>query len=146
MPALWHDLPGSGTMAGVNSGPSNLFVYGSLRRGGGVFDRFLAASVSKVYPATLDGYALYGKGLPFPAIAPRPGGVVHGEVVSLDPDRADEVIGSLDFYEGMEYRRVVVHPVTDSGETMDAWAFVASERAVLSAEDEITGGDWLGAR
>ena len=132
-------------MADVNTGPSNLFVYGSLRKGGGVFDRFLSASVSRVLPATLDGYALYGKGLPYPFIAPRSGGVVHGEVVTLDPDRVDEVIGSLDFYEGPEYHRVVVQPVTDSGETMDAWAFVSADPAAGPA-DEITGGDWLAAR
>lgn len=141
-----HLVAGGGTIGGVNSGPANLFVYGSLRRRGGVFDRFLASSVLRVHPATLDGYALYGRGLPYPFIAPRPGGVVHGEVVTLDPDRADEVIGSLDFYEGPEYRRVVVHPVTDAGDTLESWAFVSSDASGLTAEDEITGGDWLASR
>lgn len=124
-------------------GPSNLFVYGSLRPGGGVFHRFLGGFARRVIEATLDGYALYGRGLPYPFIVPEEGGHVHGEVVAIAPERLAEVIGSLDFYEGREYHRVVVHPVTDTGETLDAWAFVASPSMPLDPAGRIAGGDWL---
>lgn len=132
-------------MNGMIGGPSNLFVYGSLRPGGGVFHRFLGGFALRVVEATLDGFALYGRGLPYPFIAPEEGGLVHGEVVAIDPERMAEVIGSLDFYEGPEYRRIVVHPVTDSGETLDAWAFAAAPSVPLDAAGRIPGGDWLDA-
>ncbi len=106
---------------------TRLFVYGTLAPGR------IAWSVLEpwvVGTATADAVAgvLYDTGLGYPAATfapPRggPGNVVHGVVVTLDPERAQVALGTLDRYEGDDYERVTVR--TRAGLEVAAYAWIA---------------------
>ena len=103
-----------------------VFVYGSLRRGGGAHAR-LRPFGQCLGPASIAG-RLYDLG-PYPAARParRPGERVHGELYRLTRPAA---LAALDRYEGHEaadggadeYRRDRV-PVTHAGRRRLAWVY-----------------------
>ncbi len=112
---------------------TRLFVYGTLAPGR------IAWSVLEpwvVGTATADAVAgvLYDTGLGYPAatFAPPPASpgsvghglsVVHGMIVTLDPERAQVALGTLDRYEGDDYERVTVR--TRAGLEVAAYAWIA---------------------
>lgn len=114
-----------------------LFVYGTLRPGGGAFERLLVGAVGSASPAGLPGHRLYGAGLPYPFVLPGPG-VVLGDVVSLVPP-VDRTLAVLDDYEGPEYVRVAAE--LDDG--APAWLYRAAPSVALGEERLIPSGDWF---
>jgi gamma-glutamylcyclotransferase (GGCT)/AIG2-like uncharacterized protein YtfP len=115
-----------------------LFVYGTLRPGGGAFGRLLAASADGTAPALLPHHLLYGAGLPYPYVVPGPGRVV-GDVVSL-AGPVGRTLSSLDEYEGPEYERVEAR-LADGAV---AWVYRAVPSVVLGEDRLIPSGDWFG--
>jgi gamma-glutamylcyclotransferase (GGCT)/AIG2-like uncharacterized protein YtfP len=114
----------------------HVFVYGSLRRGGSA-EHLLAGSVRG--PARLDGYALYGRTMPYPFVVPDPESSVVGEIVTL---ARDSLLGVLDEYEGDEYRRGLLR-VDAAGREVPAWVWVAARPQSLPSRERIPSGDWF---
>lgn len=126
-------------LRGVNN---RLFVYGSLRRMGGAFERLLADAALDVREAILDDHALFGWGLPYPFVRPESGSRVVGDVVEIDPQRIEEVLQAVDEYEGADYRRVVVE-VDAEGETITAYVYLAEQSVELEERNRVESGDWM---
>ena len=121
---------------------NRLFVYGSLRRMGGAFERLLADAAIDVRDGVLDDHALFGWGLPYPFVRPEAGRQVVGDVVEIDPDRIDEVLRAVDDYEGADYRRVVVEVDAD-GESVTAFVYLAEHSIELEDHNRVESGDWM---
>lgn len=121
---------------------NRLFVYGSLRRMGGAFERLLADAAIDVRDAVLDDHALFGWGLPYPFVRPESGRRVVGDVVEIDPDRIEEVLRAVDEYEGSDYRRVVVEVDAD-GESVTAYVYLAEYSVDLEERHRVESGDWM---
>ncbi|MBX5436452.1 MAG: gamma-glutamylcyclotransferase [Alicyclobacillaceae bacterium] len=129
-----------------------VFVYGTLRVGQR-YHRWIAAAVSGVVPGTAEGRLFH---LPFgyPAMIWEPGaGVVHGDVLELDPRRAAQALQVMDRIEGYrgpgranEYERIV-RPVcrADGVEVLcHLYAWPERSRRWLEANGEpVPGGDWV---
>lgn len=120
---------------------TRLFVYGTLRSGGSA-GHLLAASALRRLPATLAGYALYGRTSPYPFVAPNPDCEVVGEVVVLEPGSAHDLISDLDRYEGPEYRRTVA-PVRIGENSVSAHVWEVADAAKLVEHEWIPSGDWF---
>lgn len=111
--------------------PPNLFVYGTLRAAAGThWSEFLTAVSRFVGLGRTPGALFQLDG--YPGMAPCAGGDawVRGEVYLLnDPGLS---LPPLDAYEGCgpghppphEFERQVVTVVLDSGQTLDAWAYI----------------------
>ena len=118
---------------------TRVFVYGSLRSGGAAHDAVLGDRVRDVRPASIPGYDLYGRGLPYPFVREGPGRV-HGEL--LEVAGGDDTLRELDRYEGDEYMRRWVD--VDAGDRrVAAWTYVATPEVDLPAASLIDSGDWL---
>ncbi|MBZ4322232.1 gamma-glutamylcyclotransferase family protein [Streptomyces huiliensis] len=137
-------------MAG-DEAPLPVFVYGTLRRGGGNYPLFLRGRTTAEVPARLPGAVLYeGPGYPFAVSAPA--GEIRGELMTLVPGRYAAVLAALDVLEdhrpgdpGSLYDRVVRDVRTERGESVRAWVYLAAERVArrLRAEGiRVPGGDW----
>lgn len=129
-----------------------VFVYGTLRRGernAGLLDAVAAGR----RPARLDDHALYAgpeQGLPY--AVPEPGGIVVGELVTIGPDRHDDVLEALDRLEGHRpdhgpYRRVarsIRRLDGDAERTTRAWVYLAEASVAdrLGEALRVAGGDW----
>lgn len=128
--------------------PSRLFVYGTLREGGGAprsIRRLMAAGSRKVAEGVIEGRLLDAGG--FPAAVPGEGGEVRGEVRDLS--RPEEVLALLDRYEGCSvpdgpFRRTVVRVRLDGGGTARAWAYIFDRPG--GNLPEVPSGDWLSHR
>jgi gamma-glutamylcyclotransferase (GGCT)/AIG2-like uncharacterized protein YtfP len=117
----------------------NLFVYGSLRRGGGAGD--LLSGCELVGEGTVSG-TLYDIGGRFPAVVLYGDVPVRGEVWRCPP----ELLCHLDAYEGTDsglFRRVAIE-VQLNGEPVPCWVYAAGPALSreLRPEARIAGGDW----
>ena len=102
--------------------PSNLFVYGSLRRGSNnQFPRQLSDHSQCIGPARIRGqlFRIGGHGGAMPSGVP--GDTVRGEVFRIDDPGG--MLSMLDEYEGPEYERALVAADLDSGQKVEAWAY-----------------------
>jgi gamma-glutamylcyclotransferase (GGCT)/AIG2-like uncharacterized protein YtfP len=100
-----------------------LFVYGSLRSGaaqGHLLDRFAVGRKRATVPGRLDESTTA-----FPAARFAQDGetAIPGELVWLEPNRADEALAELDRYEGEGFRRVTVVVRTEAGDDVSAYAY-----------------------
>lgn len=132
-----------------------VLVYGTLRNGQHNYEIFLKGNTTEEFPATVDGFVLYGRGIPF--AVPRDGGQIIGELMVINPERYEDVLANLDSLEGYReqkpegslYQRVVreVQFQTPDGEwqSRDAYLYQAGSRLSLNGWDskEIPGGDWV---
>ncbi len=121
---------------------NRLFVYGSLRRMGGAFERLLADAAIDVSDGVLADHALFGWGLPFPFVRPEHGRQVVGDVVEIDPDRIEEVLRAVDEYEGADYRRVEIE-VDAAGQAITAFVYLAGPTVELGERNRVESGDWM---
>jgi gamma-glutamylcyclotransferase (GGCT)/AIG2-like uncharacterized protein YtfP len=98
----------------------NIFTYGSL-----MFPRVWERVVTGTYsacPATLQGYRrLAVKGEEYPAAVPCPDASIRGRLY-LGVNAAD--LAQLDDFEGEYYARTSVEVTLDSGEAVDAEAYI----------------------
>lgn len=115
-------------------GPARIFVYGTLLPGHDAWSVLEPWVVDAPRPDAVAG-CLYDTGRGYPAATfahdREPAGsvvygmgVVHGMVVTLDPQRAEAALAALDRYEGSEYRRIPVR--TESGNECDAYTWIAT--------------------
>jgi gamma-glutamylcyclotransferase (GGCT)/AIG2-like uncharacterized protein YtfP len=103
-----------------------LFVFGTLRRGH-VNHHYLEGRYASMIPAELHGYARLHPLM----IAPAAGGIVDGELYTLDPARYAETLAGCDELEelvpgtlcGPEYERREVEVLTENG-SVTTWAYV----------------------
>ncbi|GHF59294.1 gamma-glutamylcyclotransferase [Streptomyces mashuensis] len=131
-----------------------VFVYGTLRPGRCNHDRFLGGRTVAEVPARMRDVVLYeGPGYPY-AVA-RPGGEVRGELVTVDPERYEEVLAALDVLEGCRpgdpgrslYDRVVREALVEDGGAVRAWVYLAAERVARRLRLSgtlVRGGEWPG--
>lgn len=112
---------------------TNVFVYGTLMRGGRAHS-FLA-DAEYVGKFCLRDYAIYNLGR-YPGIRPKKGSVVYGEVYSVD----DGMLREMDRYEGEGslYHRTPV-TVGNEKERLGAVAYVYAQEI---RDNEIAGGRW----
>lgn len=132
------------------TGPSLLFVYGTLRRNSGhLMAERLAGDATFVGEATIAG-RLYETGT-FPATtAPStPDDRVVGDVWAIPPASADTVLSMLDQYEGYApdarfgslFVRVRMPIRFGDGSEQDAWVYRYNQE--VSESERIVSGDWL---
>lgn len=139
-----------------------VFVYGTLRPGHHNHARLLAGNTVRELPAQVSHHRLYLQGVPYavPATdhtyrAPRP---LIGALITIAPDRYEQVMASLDTLEGYRpnhpdrshYRRVLVDVTAQSplngGGTFDtyhrAWMYIAGPRFNPHTATLVPSGDY----
>lgn len=122
---------------------AHIFVYGTLRPGGGAFHRFLAGYAVSHRAAVLEDHAIYGASLRYPFVTPEPGRRVHGDVISVPDSTLPELLEVLDDYEGGDYVRSRVEVTLEGADPVDAWAYLAFPDVALPPSERIESGDWL---
>lgn len=160
-------MSGPGADAGQAGGPrgegegrpadgivDRLFVYGTLRPGGGApgeVRRLLERGAEREGRAGVSGRLLVAGAGRYPALVlDREGGRVIGDLYRLASP--GPILGSLDRYEGRRpdgsglYRRAVVEARlledgSAGGRSERAWAYVYNRDA--SGLEQIESGDWL---
>lgn len=121
---------------------SNVFVYGTLRKGG-VYHRYLATS-RFVGEAVTPGFMRdHGR---FPIAYFGGGGFIKGEVYQVN----SQTLGRLDSLEGFDsdhpersfyIRRKICVKLMDNGDVENVWAY--EFRQDVSALPIVESGDWL---
>jgi len=116
---------------------ANIFVYGTLRRGGSNHFRmegaeFLSAATANGRLYRIDWYP----GLVLDAAADG----VTGEIYQVSPGMLDE----LDRFEGPEYRRVRVEVNCGGDHRSPLAAWIWEWLGPVDETRRITSGDWLG--
>lgn len=117
------------------SGAFNIFVYGTLRRGGNA--ESVLEGAERLGAATVQGF-LYDTDNGFPALVLGGGGRVHGEIWRC----ASPLLWRLDEYEGIDdglFRRVGVR-IGD----LACWTYVAGPRLsrLLTPDRRVASGAW----
>jgi gamma-glutamylcyclotransferase (GGCT)/AIG2-like uncharacterized protein YtfP len=117
-----------------------LFVYGTLAPGREAWAVLEPWTIGAPQPDTVAG-RLYDtdRGYPGATFGRDPDGsnpLVHGAVVTLDPDRARAALAALDRYEGREYERIIVR--TEAGVEAATYAWIAP----LTGCRLVAGGRW----
>lgn len=135
----------------VNEVLRKVFVYGTLRSEQ-TNHMVIEWAANDIQVAELDGYAMYGSGVPH--IVPNPNYRVIGELVTLDDAAYDEAMQGLDMLEGfrpgrpdysMYVREAVEVRVTETGELVRAWAYIGGTIARGGSRHAtlIPDGDWV---
>nr|WP_189949182.1 gamma-glutamylcyclotransferase family protein [Streptomyces alanosinicus] len=143
-------------MASESPAPLPFFVYGTLRPGEANHGLFLRGRTAAEEPALLPGAALYA-GPGYPYAVERPGGRIHGELLTARPDAYAELLAALDRLEEYtpgdprsRYERVARHAVrTADGAPVRAWVYLAAPRVAAGLRatgTRIDGDDWRSGR
>ena len=124
------------------SAPTQLFLYGTLRRGAPMHG-LVEGHARYVGPAETDG-RLVDLGA-FPALVAEgaPGERVKGDLFEIHAGEAARLLDVLDRYEGARFRRERVTVRGPAG-PVDAWVYRFTGDA--SAARVVEGGDYLAAR
>jgi gamma-glutamylcyclotransferase (GGCT)/AIG2-like uncharacterized protein YtfP len=132
-------------------GPTQLFVYGTLRSDPSHEMFHILARHAKFLGEARVAGRLFDLG-EYPGMVLQPNdNQVKGELYDVRPEHWDQVIHQLDQYEGCtdddpephEYRREIVQAKLSNGRTVDAWAYVLNRPA--AGLIEIPSGDYLSA-
>lgn len=138
----------------VNEFLPQVFVYGTLRKGQHNHQAFIEWAALDIRDAILDGYAMYGSGVPH--IVPSPDHRVVGELVTLEESAYDEAMFHLDALESFRparpnsslyIRQAIEVRVTDTDQHVRAWAYIGG---TIARDDDrygsgalIPDGDWV---
>ncbi|MHC3472100.1 gamma-glutamylcyclotransferase family protein [Streptomyces sp. 7R007] len=128
------------------------FVYGTLRPGEPNHDLFLRGRTHAEEPARLSGAVLY-EGPGYPYAVERPGGVVHGELVTARPEEYARLLADLDRLEEYApgdprnlYERVPRKALRAADGTLtEAWVYLAAPTVTARLRTHgrlIASGDW----
>ncbi|MHC5906221.1 gamma-glutamylcyclotransferase family protein [Streptomyces sp. S6] len=151
--SIAHPQRGPGENPLVTPAPLPFFVYGTLRPGEANHALHLSGRTLTEEPARLTGAVLYdGPGYPYAVEAP--GGLIHGDLVTVAPEYYADVLTDLDLLEQYRaddpdslYLRVTREVVREHGsQAVRAWVYVASPRLagpLRAGGDLVPGGDWL---
>jgi gamma-glutamylcyclotransferase (GGCT)/AIG2-like uncharacterized protein YtfP len=120
-----------------------LFVYGTLRSGGSAHRRILSRYEVEVATATLADHAIYGRTFRYPFMVREAGGTVVGDLVTYPIAVEDELLSRLDRYEGEEYVRAGAMVAPASGDSVDAWVYLAFPDMAFDPAERIDSGDWF---
>jgi len=132
----------------TTSPPDLIFVYGTLRRAGGHPAHGMVGARASYLCTTRVPGALYDLG-PYPGMAsPSADETTVGEVYRLPSEGGDELLATLDEYEGVRstevdrcaYERRAIEVVVDGGRQR-AWTYLL--RMVPPGARLIATGDWL---
>lgn len=133
-------------LAELNKPDENLpfFVYGTLRKGMGNYEGYLAGMTENEKPATVVGRLYHGGSLiPFMT---QEKGVVHGELMYVNDSEFVDVLEGLDSLEGYNkrseynfYNRVRTMTTLKDGSQVEAYAYVIDEADGL---ERIQHGDY----
>ena len=116
----------------------HLFVYGTLRRGSGNrFATLLSNSGQFVDTARVPGVLYHLKEYPGAVASDQPDKWIHGEVYRVDDQN---LLASLDEYEGSEFQRATVVAELEKGGAIDCWIYWYVGEASGSL---ISSGDWF---
>ncbi len=108
-----------------------IFVYGTLRKGGTAY-HLMNGSKLLEEGITVTGFKLYDAGeYPFAFYTADPADIIKGDLFEIK----DEILLSLDEYEGQEYRRKVL-------QDYDCYIYILNEKKAPLLP-VISGGDWL---
>lgn len=131
------------------NGQYPVFVYGTLRQGQQNYDLLRNRTVTELH-AHITDMQLYSVGA-FPMMV-HGNGLVHGDLLELQPFLYDHLLRKLDHNEGYVpnhhdrslYRRqlVVVH-VNATNSTRMAWAYLGQANQIDRGCTHIESGDWV---
>jgi gamma-glutamylcyclotransferase (GGCT)/AIG2-like uncharacterized protein YtfP len=116
---------------------TNIFVYGTLRRGGSNHFRMEKAEFLSV--AAVNGRLYQIDWYPGLVLDEAADGIT-GEVYQVSP----AVLEELDRFEGPEYRRLQTAIRLSDGEIVSAWVW--EWQGPVDESRHITSGDWLSPR
>ena len=118
---------------------TNLFVYGTLRRGAPMHG-LLEGRATWLGPASAAG-RLVDLGA-FPGLVPAqgPGDRVHGDLFVVAGEQREELLAALDRYEGASFERVQRAVDGPSGPAL-AWLY--AYRGALDGCTVVASGDYL---
>jgi gamma-glutamylcyclotransferase (GGCT)/AIG2-like uncharacterized protein YtfP len=136
-----------------------IFVYGTLRRNMGNYNRLLSGRTVEEYPAVLPNHKMYSVGIAYVCdTGAGEAGQVVGEVMYIEPNRYEEVLARLDSLEGYRpggdkrfnhYERVcrTALVTTDSGEhkSVEVWVYHGGTDQLkrFGEQQRVTSGDWF---
>jgi len=134
----------------AEASPERVFVYGTLRRGGGHPMAFLLARRARpLGAATFRGVLLDVGPYPAAVASDAEGDVIHGELLELDPASAADTLARLDAYEGCPdadhhpalFVRSAHRVRRAEGGEARAWVWLWNRSVAGLAR--IPSGDWL---
>ena len=134
----------------------SVFVYGTLRPGGGNYPLLQGSTVTEE-PAIADGLALYSNGSgSFPYATARPGRAVSGTLCTITDRQWPAVRRRLDVLEGFHptypdtshylRRRWPVRTTPSDGSVSRstiAWLYLAAPHVRIDSSRLVASGDWL---
>lgn len=123
--------------------PRAVFVYGTLRPGNGN-DRLWRGRDKSHRNATVDGFTVYdGGGFPY-ALETETNAPAVGTLIEFSKSNWPDVLASLDRLEGYpdHYRRVVTDALTDDGDCVPCWVYVAARAEWVANLPVCTDGEW----
>jgi gamma-glutamylcyclotransferase (GGCT)/AIG2-like uncharacterized protein YtfP len=133
----------------TTTGQYPVFVYGTLRHGQQNYELVRNRTVSELHAHTTT-MQLYAVGA-FPMIVPG-NGIVHGDLLHLQPFMYNELLRTLDHHEGCRVeddgfsvyqRKLVPVQINATQHQTLAWAYVG-QPAYLDADcTHIKSGDWV---
>lgn len=126
-----------------------IFVYGTLREGFFNFDRILKGRTTDIKPATLEGYDMLNLGA-FPGIITGDN-VVHGELISINPNVYLQTLQILDKLEGYDpsqkgkslYHREIQRVKLEDGTVADAYVYIYNRKQGITGFSPIESGNWV---
>lgn len=124
-----------------------MFVYGTLKEGHGNWKYYLKDKTVDVKKATLPSYKMYSLGVPMIFKDDTTDYSVHGEVHFINPDDYENIVYRIDGLEsynrhsdtGGYLRREVTVTLDGTGEKIQCWAYIGSQRSKRLFEERGIG-------
>lgn len=126
-----------------------IFVYGTLREGFYNFERILKGRTTNIQLATIEGYDMLNLGS-YPGIITGDN-VVHGELLSINPNVYLQTLQVLDKLEGYDpsqkskslYHREIQKVKLEDGTVVDAYIYIYNRKRGITGFSPIESGNWV---
>jgi len=123
----------------VGQRAATLFTYGTLRRGAPMHG-LLEGRTTWIGPASVAGRLVDLGAFPGLIAAAAPGDRVHGDLFAIAEAQCEELLDTLDRYEGASFERVE-HTVDGPDGPARAWLYLW--RGEVEGHPVVAGGDYL---